>query len=204
MYGNPKGQIASGQQPSRRPGHYPLRVSSRVVASVRSLAYRTFYRLPGRWRRRLVRTAVQKYIIGAVVMVYDADAPAPGKLLLIRQPPGFGWNLPAGLMDRGEYPAAAAARELREETGIRLSPEDMTPAAPNAIVHTHGRWVDMVFTAQTSAATATLTVDGGEVLEAGWHRLDALPPLTVPTARVLAHYGVGPYQNYPEVTRGSQ
>jgi 8-oxo-dGTP pyrophosphatase MutT (NUDIX family) len=183
-----------------------------MISSARSLAYRTFYRLPGRWRRRLVRTAVQKYIIGAVVLLYDADTDTANgadrdsngsrRLLLIKQPPGFGWNLPAGLMDRGEYPAEAAARELREETGIHLAPEDMTPASPNAIVHTSGRWVDVVFTAQTSAATATLIVDGGEVIEAGWHRLDALPPLTVPTARVLAHYGIGPYQDYPEVTRG--
>jgi len=171
---------------------------------MRSLAYKTFFRLPVRWRRRIVRAAVQKYTVGSVILVRDAEAAEPGRILLIRQPPGFGWGLPAGLLNRGELPEQAAARELREETGVELSPEDMTPASPNAIVHTRGQWVDMVFLAQTSAETATLAVDGGEVLEAGWHRLDSLPPLTVPTAKLLAHYGIGPYQDYPEVTRGPQ
>jgi ADP-ribose pyrophosphatase YjhB (NUDIX family) len=179
-------------------------VKNGPVARVRSLAYKTFFKLPPRWRRRIVRVAVQKYTVGAVVVVKDADAPEPGRILLIRQPPGFGWGLPAGLLDRGEVPDQAAARELFEETGLRLSPEDMTPASPNAIVHTRGQWIDMVFMARASAAAATLAVDGGEVIEAGWHRLDALPPLTVQTARLLAHYGIGPYQDYPEVTRGPQ
>jgi len=32
-----------------------------------------------------------------------------------------------------------------------------------------------------------------------WHRLDNLPPLTIATARLLSHYGIGPYADYPEV-----
>jgi hypothetical protein len=44
-----------------------------------------------------------------------------------------------------------------------------------------------------------LVVDAAEVLEAAWHRLDNLPPLTVSTSRLLAHYGIGPYKDYPEV-----
>ena len=35
--------------------------------------------------------------------------------------------------------------------------------------------------------------------EAAWHRLDTLPPLTVSTSQLLAHYGIGPYKDYPEV-----
>jgi hypothetical protein len=35
-------------------------------------------------------------------------------------------------------------------------------------------------------------VDGAEVIEAAWHRLDALPRLTGPTARLLAYYDIGP------------
>ena len=38
-----------------------------------------------------------------------------------------------------------------------------------------------------------------EVIEAAWHRLDSLPPLTVSTSQLLAHYGIGPYKDYPEV-----
>ena len=35
------------------------------------------------------------------------------------------------------------------------------------------------------------------------NRLDALPPLTPPTARLLAYYGIGPYVGYPEATDGT-
>jgi ADP-ribose pyrophosphatase YjhB (NUDIX family) len=63
----------------------------------------------------------------------DQEKPAPvacagaivhdgaGRLLLIRRgrPPGVGtWSLPGGRLEPGETAAAAAAREVREETGL--------------------------------------------------------------------------------------
>jgi 8-oxo-dGTP pyrophosphatase MutT (NUDIX family) len=177
-------------------------MTSRPVARVRGAFYSAFYRLPGRWRRRLVRVASAKYIVGGVVLVRDADAAAPARLVLLRQPPGYGWSLPAGLLKKGEPPVVGAARELLEETGIRVSPGELTPADPAAVVHHRGRWVDVVFEARVPAEVA-FAVDGAEVFEAAWHRLDALPPLTPPTARLLAHYGIGPYVGYPEATDGA-
>jgi 8-oxo-dGTP pyrophosphatase MutT (NUDIX family) len=162
---------------------------------VRLLAYRTFYRLPGRWKRRIVRTIQPTYTIGSVVLVRDPQAT---RILLLRQPPGAGWSLPAGLMDRGETPMQCAARELAEETGIKLPPESLRPATPNALVHTRGQWVDMVFEAEAEP-DAEFTIDAAEVIEAAWHRIDSLPPLTVSTSQLLAHYGIGPYRDYPEV-----
>ena len=176
-------------------------MTTRPVARVREVFYRTFYRLPSRWRRRIVRLATQKYTIGGVVLVRDADPEAPDRMVLLRQPPGYGWSLPAGLLKRGELPAVGAARELFEESGIRIAAEDLIPLAPNAVVHSNGRWVDMVFEARVPGDTE-LVADGAEVYEAAWHPVDALPPLTAPTARLLAHYGLGPYADYPEVRRG--
>ena len=162
---------------------------------VRRLAYRAFYRLPGRWRRRIVRTFQPTYVIGSVVLVRDPDAT---RILLLRQPPGAGWSLPAGLMDRGETPIQCAARELAEETGIKVPTEQLRAATPNAVVHIRGQWVDMVFETEVDLGAA-VTIDAAEVIEAAWHRLDTLPPLTVSTSRLLAHYGIGPYRDYPEV-----
>src|SRR5258706_3449506 len=111
-------------------------------ARVRAWTYRTFYRLPSRWRRRIVRTFQPTYTIGAVAIVRD---PPLSRILLLRQPPGAGWSLPAGLMDRGETPVQCAARELAAETRVELPADRLRAAAPNAPVHTPGQRVDMGF-----------------------------------------------------------
>jgi ADP-ribose pyrophosphatase YjhB (NUDIX family) len=165
-------------------------MTSRLVLRTRALAYSAFYRLPHRWRRRLVRVATPKFIVGAVVLVREQDA-EPGRLVLLRQPPGRAWSLPAGLLKHGEPAPVGAARELFEETGIRVAADELVACRPSAIVHTRGRWVDVVFEARVPAGVSFVP-DGAEVLEAAWHPVDDLPPLTPATARLLAHYDIGP------------
>jgi ADP-ribose pyrophosphatase YjhB (NUDIX family) len=173
--------------------------SPSAVRRLRKLGFSVFYWLPAPVRRRLVRLAVGKYIVGSVALVRDSRATGAGRMLLLRQPPGLGWSLPAGLLERGERPVEGAARELFEESGLRIDIEDFTPGVPNAVIHHRGRWVDVVFEAEVPADDVTLTVDGAEVFEAAWHRLDKLPPLTLATATLLSYYGIGPYADFPEV-----
>jgi len=40
---------------------------------------------------------------------------------------------------------------------------------------------------------------GARKLDLRFHRVDNLPPLTAPTARLLSYYGIGPLVEYPEV-----
>jgi ADP-ribose pyrophosphatase YjhB (NUDIX family) len=162
-----------------------------MTTRARVLFYGTFYRLPARWRRRLARLGSAKFIVGAVVLVRADDPAGPDRIVLLRQPPGRGWSLPAGLLKRNEPAPVGAARELFEETGIRVAPEALTACQPSAIVHHDGRWVDVIFQARVPAEVA-LRPDGAEVIEAAWHRVDALPSLTTPTAQLLAHYDLGP------------
>lgn len=167
------------------------------LRTIRTLAFRVFYGLPPRLRRRMVRLGVGTYTVGAVVLVTEAKT---GRLLMVRQPPGKGWSLPAGLLARGERPAEGAVRELQEETGLMISADSLVPAVPNAVVHTRGRWIDVVFLT-TVSRDSSLSCDGSEIIEAAWQPIEALPPVTPATARLLAHYGLGPYADYPEAAR---
>lgn len=45
---------------------------------------------------------------------------------MVERADGHGWALPGGYIDPGETPAEAAVRELGEETGLLLHPEDET------------------------------------------------------------------------------
>jgi ADP-ribose pyrophosphatase YjhB (NUDIX family) len=157
-----------------------------------AFGYSVFYTIPPRWRARIVKLLWHKYVLGSVVLIFDSEATGPKRLLILRQPPGRGWTLPAGLLEKGETPIAGACREVAEETGIHFREEELTPAIPNAVVHTKGRWVDMVFTARVPASKTELSVDGAEVWEAAWHPIDDLPRMSPATARLLGHYGIGP------------
>jgi ADP-ribose pyrophosphatase YjhB (NUDIX family) len=169
------------------------RLASALRTRALAAAYPVYYRLPHRVRLWLVRQVAPTYTVGSVVLVRDAGGDGSReRLLLLRQPPGRGWSLPAGLLARGETPLEGAVRELAEESGIVLSPHHLRAAVPNALVHHRGRWVDLVFEASVPAATTPLRVDGYEVLEAAWHDLATLPPLTRATARLLGWYGMGP------------
>jgi ADP-ribose pyrophosphatase YjhB (NUDIX family) len=172
-------------------------VLRRARTRLRGVAYGVYYLMPPKLRRRLVRLALARYTVGAVALVRDAEH--PGRLLLLRQPRSVGWSLPAGLLRLRERPVDGCARELEEETGLRLSPSEFTPAVPNAVVHYRGMWVDMVFEATVPGSTVTFRPDGDEIIEVAWHRLDSLPPLASGSARLLAHYGLGPLADYPEV-----
>jgi 8-oxo-dGTP pyrophosphatase MutT (NUDIX family) len=48
-----------------------------------------------------------------------------GKLLLQEKASGEGWSLPAGAIEPGETPQQAIVREVREETGLAVSPTNI-------------------------------------------------------------------------------
>lgn len=55
---------------------------------------------------------------GVAAVVRDAA----GRVLVHRRADDGSWSLPAGAIDPGETPAAAAVREVREETGLDVRP----------------------------------------------------------------------------------
>lgn len=96
--------------------------------------------------------------------------------------PGGMWELPAGLIEPGEMPAFAAARELAEETGVRVDAADLhelggyTYPAPALIGERH-----FFFHVEVDPTTRVTPKGDGSVLE----REAAI--LSLPVDHALAH-----------------
>lgn len=155
---------------------------------MRAYAYQTFYRMPSPLRRIAVRVVAPRYQVGAVAVIRDSET---DRLLLLRQPSKAGWSLPAGLLKRRERPVVGAARELFEETGVRIDPGDLTPGDPNAVIHHKVGVVDTVWFGSVAASRNELHIAEGEIVEAGWFPIDDLPRLTSNTSRLLDRYDLG-------------
>ena len=105
---------------------------------------------------------------------------ARGEVLLVRhsyQAPDL-WMLPGGGMRRGEAPEAAAARELREETGCTL--RDAICVAIE-VVPLVGACNHIHLVAGTTEDAPT--PDGREIVAAAFFPPDALPAATAEAAR---------------------
>ncbi|MFJ3906106.1 NUDIX hydrolase [Streptomyces sp. NPDC090025] len=79
-----------------------------------------------RYEHHLIKLAP----VAAVVLLDDADH----VLLMWRHrfaTDSWSWEIPSGIVDDGETPEAAALREVLEETGYEITPEQLTPLAYN-------------------------------------------------------------------------
>lgn len=61
------------------------------------------------------------------------------RILLVRHSYQPRLGLPGGHIRRGESPRRAAARELAEEVGLRVAPEQLTPLLDRVFRHSHIR-----------------------------------------------------------------
>ena len=82
---------------------------------------------------------------------------------------GF-WSIPSGFMEKGETPEQAAARELWEETGARINPQDMELYLMGSLP-----FISEVYLAFRGPLTSPELVKGEESLDVGLFSLEDAP-----------------------------
>lgn len=119
----------------------------------------------------------------AGTVVVDGD-----RVLLIRrtEPPAAGsWSLPAGYLERDEPPRAAAVRELREETALRVPESELRLLDTAFVQRPDGQHVlVLIYVATLEAADGVVTA-GDDVDDA---RFWTLPELRESGERIEPGY----------------
>lgn len=119
---------------------------------------------------------------GVAIVVHDSA----GRLLFVRSTQSGEWGIPAGGIELGESPLAAARRELWEESGIDC--DDLALAAAlggPTFQHTYPNgdeveYAIFVFSGRGPGASALVPNDTGEVSEARFFSRNEAPSLALP------------------------
>jgi 8-oxo-dGTP diphosphatase len=122
------------------------------------------------------------------VDVVLATREASPRVLLIRrksEPFAGSWALPGGFVDEHEPIAAAARRELHEETGLSIDDLEQLYTAGDPDRDPRGWTISVCYLARV-AAEAPAAIAGDDAAEVKWFRLNRLPKLAFDHAMLLA------------------
>jgi ADP-ribose pyrophosphatase YjhB (NUDIX family) len=147
-----------------RPGDLVTQLQHRLPVPLVRVGYRVAYRLARVWWF-VVRPDAQ----GVKGILRDGD-----RVLLVRHTYGdrSRWDVPGGHAHAGEPPADAVRREMCEELGIMAAWEPLgSLGATTDHKHEHVH----CFVADHRAEDGAIVLALGEIAEARWFALDALP-----------------------------
>ncbi|HUD05364.1 MAG TPA: NUDIX hydrolase [Candidatus Saccharimonadales bacterium] len=103
-----------------------------------------------------------------VIVVHDQ------KIAVVRAWLGDGkWSLPGGGIHKGELPEVSAARELKEETKLNLSPGDLKFLSVEKIT-SHGITTSIHYFFYISPTLETLKAGRPEITSADWLNIEKL------------------------------
>ncbi len=113
---------------------------------------------------------------GVTSVIFDRSE-TPRRVLLARRSDTGRWHLPAGIMEPGEQPAPALAREVLEETGVRVQIDRLVSVGTLPLVtYPNGDQVEflqVVFRGHWVSGAAYPADE--ESTAVGWFDLAALP-----------------------------
>ncbi len=120
------------------------------------------------------------FMVGAMALIQDEQ----GRILLLEHTyrRGTPWGLPGGWLKRGESPEAGLAREVLEETGLRVSVDRLLAADFYARSQ-----LDLVYRCTVLEGTYRATA---ETSSCHWFALHELPALLPNQTRLLRKAGV--------------
>ncbi|MFG2882602.1 NUDIX domain-containing protein [Streptomyces sp. NPDC048297] len=115
------------------------------------------------------------WLPGVSAVVFDDQ----GRVLLGQRSDNHQWAVLSGIPEPGEQPAAAAVREVYEETAVRCVPERIVMVKSSERV-TFGngdicQFMDITFRCRAVGGEARVNDD--ESVDVGWFEVDALPPM---------------------------
>ena len=114
------------------------------------------------------------WLPGVTAVIRRAD-----QVLLVWRSDNGRWTPVTGIVDPGEEPAVAAAREALEETGVRVRVDRLASTSVHAeVVHANGdraAYLDLTFACTWLEGEAHVADD--ESVDVRWWPLDDLPPM---------------------------
>jgi ADP-ribose pyrophosphatase YjhB (NUDIX family) len=110
------------------------------------------------------------------------------EILLVQRADNGLWTLITGILDPGEEPAVAAARETLEETGVVITVDRLaSTSSDTGIVHVNGdraSYLDLTFSCTYVSGEAHVADD--ESRDVRWFPRDGLPDMPEKMVRRLA------------------
>ncbi len=117
------------------------------------------------------------WLSGITAVILDE---AHERVLLVRRSDNGAWTPVTGIIDPGEQPAVAAAREAAEEAGVVIRVERLaSTSVTGEVVYPNGdrsRYLDLTFTCRHLSGDPWPA--DGEASQVAWYRLDALPEMS--------------------------
>lgn len=125
--------------------------------------------------RKLWWRKIKPQTLGVKVLVWNSR----NELLLVKPSYADTWQIPGGGVKRFEHPAAAAVREIREETSVVLDESKLE--LQDIFISTHEGKSDCVILYAVKDVLQIPVADGAEIEETSFFAPDALPINVAPS-----------------------